>query len=115
VSLYGYSLATFLPISVACVVPLDAVRWPIVLVGGAFGALFLMLNLRRLMDTFADRKRKSIVLGMAGAGQMGLAVALKLYFFQFATVVAQAPLASPPMVSPPLMPPLMPPPMAPPT
>lgn len=95
--------------------PLDAVRWPIVLVGGAFGALFLMLNLRRLMDTFTDRKRKSIVLGMAGAGQMGLAVALKIYFFHF--VVAQAPPGmSPPPLPPPMMsPPLIPPPMAPPS
>jgi|APGre2960657444_1045066.scaffolds.fasta_scaffold09302_6 hypothetical protein len=85
VALYGYSLAIFLPISIVCIVPLDIFRWPVVLAGGLVGSLFLMLNLRRLMESFEDRKRKSIVLGLAGAAQFGLAVALKLYFFAYSS------------------------------
>jgi hypothetical protein len=68
---------------ILCVVPLDAVRWPIVLVGGAVACLCLVLNLRRLMDNFEDAKRKSIVLGLAGASQFGLAVAVKMYVFAY--------------------------------
>ena len=91
--------------------PLDAVRWPVVLTGGACGALFIMLNLRRLMDAFTDRKRKSIVLGMAGAGQLGLAIGLKLYFFAYSASPAPVPApvtapSPPPMLAPtPLSPP----------
>ena len=66
-----------------CVVPLDAVRWPIVLAGGLIASLGLVLNLRRLMSSFDDAKRKSIVLGLAGASQFGLAVAVKMYVFAY--------------------------------
>lgn len=68
---------------VLCVIPLDVVRWPIVFAGGAIASLCLVLNLRRLMDNFEDAKRKSIVLGLAGLSQFGLAVAVKMYVFQY--------------------------------
>ena len=68
---------------ILCVVPVDAVRWPIVLAGGGIASLCLVLNLRRLMEQVEDAKRKSIVLMIAGASQFGLAVGVKMYVFAY--------------------------------
>jgi hypothetical protein len=73
-------------------VPLDAVRWPIVLCGGALASMCLVLNLRRLMENLEDAKRKTIVLGLAGASQFGLAVGVKMYVFAYDA--APAPVAA---------------------
>ena len=64
-------------------VPLEAFRWPIVFVGGAIASLCLVLNLRRLMESFEDARRKTIMLALAGASQFGLAVGLKMYVFAY--------------------------------
>ena len=66
-----------------CVVPVDAVRWPVVLAGGAIASLGLVFNLRRLMEHLEDAKRKSMVLMIAGASQFGLAVGVKMYVFAY--------------------------------
>ena len=53
-------------------------------------------GVRRLMESFEDRKRKSIVLGLAGSAQFGLAVALKLYFFAYSSPAPAGPSAGAP-------------------
>ena len=88
VTLYGYSLTIFLPISLLCAIPNELVRWIIVFSGGMVACLFITLNMRRQLETFEDQKRKSIVLMLAGSAQFGLAVALALEFFSYGGTLA---------------------------
>jgi len=88
VTLYGYSLTIFLPISLLCAIPNELLRWIIVFSGGMVACLFITLNMRRQLETFEDQKRKSIVLMLAGSAQFGLAVALALEFFSYGGTLA---------------------------
>jgi hypothetical protein len=68
---------------ILCIIPSPLARWLIVFSGGLVASLFLILNLRRLLEGFEDTKRKSFVLLLAGAAQVGLALALVLLFFSY--------------------------------
>ena len=81
--MYGYSLSVFLPISLLCTIPLQFVRWIIVLTGGLIACAFITLNLRRMLEPFQDHKRKAILLMLAGGAEFGLAVALSLLIFSY--------------------------------
>lgn len=83
VCLYGYSLVLFVPVAVLCLVPSDGARWAVVLVGGLVGALCLVLNLRAVLTEWEDTRRRGLLLAATGAAHVGLALALKLYFFQW--------------------------------
>jgi hypothetical protein len=42
----GYALAIFIPISFACIAPIEWLRWALVAVATASSGLFILLNLR---------------------------------------------------------------------
>lgn len=70
--IYGYTLAIFVPISVACVIPSNSLRWALVLLGGGISGVFILSNFHaHLADCFpygeGDAKRKTLAVlgGMA--------------------------------------------------
>ena len=65
------------------IIPFDAVRWPINMVGAAISITCLVFNLRAVTAELPDAKKRSILLGVAGACQLGLAIAMKLYMFSY--------------------------------
>ncbi|CAI7859046.1 unnamed protein product, partial [Closterium sp. NIES-53] len=79
--LYGYSLAVYIPISFITVLPLDLLRWLIVLGATAISCFFLGVNLRAQI-TVGHEMWFPIVVG-AVLLQAGLGVLLKLYFFTY--------------------------------
>ncbi|CAI5468501.1 unnamed protein product [Closterium sp. Yama58-4] len=79
--LYGYSLAVYIPISFITVLPLDLLRWLIVLAATAISCFFLGVNLRAQI-TVGHEMWFPIVVG-AVLLQAGLGVLLKLYFFTY--------------------------------
>jgi ABC-type phosphate/phosphonate transport system permease subunit len=71
-----------------CAIPNEMVRWLIVFGGGLIACLFITLNLRRQLQSFEDQRRKSAVLLLAGAAQIGLSVALSIEFFSYSGTLA---------------------------
>lgn len=88
VTLYGYSLSIFLPISLLCAIPNAMVRWLIVFGGTLVAILFLSLNMRRMLESWEDKKRKSVLLLLVGGSQVGLAVALSMLVFSYGGTLA---------------------------
>lgn len=86
--LYGYALSVFIPISVLCVLPSNALRWLLVGAGGLLSGLFLISNLQHhLADPLLagpDTKRKQLaVAGGMAAAHVALIVLLKTFFFEY--------------------------------
>lgn len=79
--IYGYSLAIFVPTAVICVVPSHVVEWIAISVAGAQSTLFLVSNARDVVaGAPAAAARRSALVAVCAA-HAGLAVGLKLYFF----------------------------------
>ena len=53
------------------------------MVGAAISITCLVFNLRAVTAELPDAKKRSILLGVAGACQLGLAIAMKLYMFSY--------------------------------
>ena len=89
--IYGYTLAVFVPVSVLCIVPSNALRWLLMLIGGAISAVFLLSNFHaHLADCFpygeGDAKRKMyLILGSMSAFHIVLLLLFKIIFFHYAT------------------------------
>lgn len=87
--IYGYALSIFIPISILCVIPSNALRWVLVIGGGIVSAVFLLSNFHaHLADCFpygeGDAKRKMyLLLGLMGIFHAMLLVLFKVYFFHF--------------------------------
>jgi hypothetical protein len=82
--LYGYCLASFIPMAALCVLPMEAVRWSLVGVATASSAVFLVLNFRSLVIEAAGARAVPVLLVMVGL-HAALGLALKLYFFHYST------------------------------
>jgi len=88
--IYGYTLAVFVPISVLCVLPINLLRWLLLLIGGGVSAIFLLSNFHaHLADCFpygeGDAKRKMyLLLGSMGLFHLILMFIFKVYFFSYA-------------------------------
>ncbi|KAG1661604.1 hypothetical protein FOA52_000779 [Chlamydomonas sp. UWO 241] len=79
---YGYALTIFVPISALCVIPLEVVRWVLVMGATAISGGFLLMNVRKTLE--AVPLTKSIwLLGTVAALHAGLGVTLKLFFFNY--------------------------------
>ncbi len=52
----GYCLTIFVPVSIACVVPIDWLRWTLVMVATAISAGFLFMNFRATIYSAAPAK-----------------------------------------------------------
>ncbi|XAR66235.1 hypothetical protein NMG60_11012390 [Bertholletia excelsa] len=75
--MWGYSLFIFVPTSVLLVIPVEFLRWIIIIITGAASASFVSLNLR----SYIGVNDHTMVLVAAFVLQMGLALFFKLWFF----------------------------------
>jgi hypothetical protein len=81
--IYGYALTIFIPVSFACIIPVELLRWLLVMLATASSGLFLIGNFKATIYAAAPARASMLLLIMAGI-HGGLGLALKLYFFQYA-------------------------------
>jgi hypothetical protein len=87
VCIYGYSLATYVPISLLCVLPSGLIRWLLIALGCAASSAFLLSNVyTHLQDCFPysdsdSMKRGYAVLAAMGVSHAIFALILKVCFF----------------------------------
>ena len=78
---YGYSFSIFLPISIICLIQVNAVQW-IALIYAVFSSTsLLVVNYYKLMGEFSKNK-KYLIIGVVLLSQIGLLLFFKLYFFR---------------------------------
>ncbi|CAI9759732.1 unnamed protein product [Fraxinus pennsylvanica] len=75
--LWGYSLFIFILSSFLLVIPVEFLRWTIILLVGGVSASFVALNLR----SYIRESEITIVVISAFVLQMGLAIFIKMWFF----------------------------------
>lgn len=75
--MWGYSLFIFILTSFLLVIPVEFLRWTIIIVAGAASAGFVALNLR----SYVEGNDVTIVLVAAFVLQLGLAFFIKISFF----------------------------------
>ncbi|WOH12414.1 hypothetical protein DCAR_0831917 [Daucus carota subsp. sativus] len=75
--MWGYSLFIFILSSFLLVIPVEFIRWTIILIAGAASASFVTLNLR----SYSQMNDLTVVLVAACVLQYGLAFFIKMWFF----------------------------------
>lgn len=78
-SLHGYSLISYLPACIVCVVPINLVRWISVSIAFFLSTFFLIRNL------WNDHSNKKLfpIMVVVMLINIGIAVLTKFYFFDF--------------------------------
>lgn len=79
---YGYSFFIYAPLSVFCIIPIELARWLVVMGCGVWSTAFLLASFFPVLKPVA-LKRGLILLAVMGACHLGLALAFKLYFFEY--------------------------------
>lgn len=82
-SLYGYSLTSYVPVSLLCIVPSELFRWLIIFLAVGFGMCFLYMNLKAYLPADALKPYGYITLGLLCISHVGLGFAQKIYFFEY--------------------------------
>mmetsp|Transcript_14866 Transcript_14866/g.37796 ORF Transcript_14866/g.37796 Transcript_14866/m.37796 type:complete len:269 (+) Transcript_14866:74-880(+) len=82
VSLYGYSMAVFIPAAIFCTIPIPAFRWIVILLAAAVSGVSITMNLKESLAVALQQKSFAVLAGLAGA-HIAVAVGLKLYFFMY--------------------------------
>eukprot|EP00123_Amoebidium_parasiticum_P017075 comp23702_c0_seq1/m.40723 comp23702_c0_seq1/g.40723 ORF comp23702_c0_seq1/g.40723 comp23702_c0_seq1/m.40723 type:complete len:262 (-) comp23702_c0_seq1:480-1265(-) len=80
VCLFGYSVSIYIPMTIICVAPSEAVRWLVVLLGFAMSSWTLLANLLPFIRRL-HQKTAYTVLGAVALVQVVLALVFKLSFF----------------------------------
>jgi hypothetical protein len=75
--MWGYSLFIFVPCSFLLLIPVEFIRWIIILITGAASAAFVASNLK----TYVEGNDLTIVLVASFVLQIGLAIFIKVMFF----------------------------------
>ncbi|KAI9175727.1 hypothetical protein H9P43_006091 [Blastocladiella emersonii ATCC 22665] len=89
-AIYGYGMAMWIPITLVCVVPIDAVRWILVALAFLLTGLFLGRNVHLQLTELTTNRPQAIpghvvkfVLLAAAAAHAVFALLLKLLFFSY--------------------------------
>ena len=78
---YGYSFSIFLPISIICVIQVNALQWIALMYAVFSSTSLLVVNYYKLMGEFS-RNKKFLIIGIVLLAQIGLLLFFKLYFFR---------------------------------
>ena len=78
---YGYSFSIFLPMSILCVIQINAVQWVALIYAVFSSTSLLVVNYYKLMGDFSKNK-KFIIIFIVLLAQIGLLLFFKLYFFK---------------------------------
>lgn len=79
---YGYSLSIFVPISFLWVVPVEFIRWGLVIVGAVVSGAVVGLPIWRGVKQVSNKKLAYGILSIVVGANVALAVGFKLYFFE---------------------------------
>lgn len=82
ISLYGYSLSIYIPISILWTIPFPWIQWTFVIVGAALSGTVLVLSLWPPLSA-SQRGIAVALLGVILALHFLLAAGLQLYFFRY--------------------------------
>jgi len=83
ISLYGYSLVSFLPTCILCVMSFELVKWIGILTSLVLSLLFLARNIYNPLSQEKKEKPGYYVLGWLMMCQLVLSATLKFYFFKY--------------------------------
>nr|CAG4643471.1 EOG090X0CJ3 [Ilyocryptus agilis] len=87
VSLYGYSLTIYIPISILWTIPFPEIQWTLVIVGATVSGLVLVFSLWSPLS--ASRKGVAVVILVVVVGlHFLMAAGLQLYFFRYSSMQA---------------------------
>ncbi|KAJ2757629.1 hypothetical protein IWQ57_007042, partial [Coemansia nantahalensis] len=81
-SVYGYGMAVWIPISVLCVLPFNWFRWAMVAVGFALSGFFIMRSVNQIVSRSNGRLHKAII-PLLLAAHVLLVLVFKLKFFSY--------------------------------
>lgn len=83
IDLYGYSMAVWIPVSLLCIIPSEALRW--VLIGAAFASstFFIVQNILPLLSLSSNPTAKTAFLAVIAVCHAGLALLFRFEFFRF--------------------------------
>ncbi|KAJ0262384.1 Protein YIP [Hirschfeldia incana] len=76
--LWGYSLFVFVPTTLPLLIPVEFLRWVIILLAGGASSCFVSLNLRSYLEASNDL---TVVVAAAFGLQMILSIFIKVWFF----------------------------------
>lgn len=79
---YGYSLSVFIPISFVWMIPVEWIRWALVIVGALVSGSVVAMPIWRGLKVVANKKYAYGILALAVAANIALAVGFKMYFFE---------------------------------
>lgn len=92
ISIYGYSLVSFVPATLVCAAASDGLRWMAVVACFVASTVFLVRNLWALIDlddgidrsaASKQRQHSYLLIGSIVVAQLILSIMLKLWFFSF--------------------------------
>jgi len=83
VSLYGYSLVSYVPTCMMCALPFELGKWLGILASFALSLLFLTKNIYSPLSEEKKKKPGYYVVGWLGICQLTLSAVLKFYFFKY--------------------------------
>ncbi|XP_039013951.1 protein YIPF1 homolog [Hibiscus syriacus] len=76
--MWGYSLSIFVPTAIILLIPLEILRWIIILIAGTASSCFVALNLRTYIEGPNDLRMMVVAAFLL---QMALAIFIKVWFF----------------------------------
>lgn len=80
--IYGYAMTIYIPVSLVCIIPIELLRWLLVMGCTLTSGLFLLMNLKeRTMPAGAGKAVPMLLVVLLL--HLGLGLALKLYYFQY--------------------------------
>lgn len=85
ICLYGYSMFIFLLVAILCMIPVSALQWLFVLVGGAWSSLYLVINLWHLWKIGLERAWFIAVVAIVLCAHMGITMSFKFYFMNYSS------------------------------
>jgi protein YIPF1/2 len=89
-ALYGYANLIWIPVAVISWSTISILNWVFVAVGFALSVMFLLRNLYPVLSA-TDRQTSKILLILVFVLHMGLAVAIKFFFFAHGSPVVTTP------------------------
>ncbi|KXS17162.1 Yip1-domain-containing protein [Gonapodya prolifera JEL478] len=81
VSVYGYGMSVWIPVSFLSIIPLELFRWLLVLAACGITTLFALRNTYPLAVRTGDAKAAAPVMGMVILSNVALAAVFKFWFF----------------------------------
>ncbi|KAJ2158765.1 hypothetical protein GGF46_003546 [Coemansia sp. RSA 552] len=82
-SVYGYAMAVWIPVSVLCVLPFNWFRWTVVALGFVSSGFFIMRSVNQIVSRSNGKLHKAIIPLLLIAHAL-LVVVFKLKFFSYA-------------------------------